>query len=117
MEPCSKLRLHQTQSKFFGIKDTHLNHLYRVLDCLSVHKEDIENVIFRNNVSLFNMSVDVVFYDVTTLYFESQKQNDLKDFGYGKDGKFNEVQVVLGLLVSSDGLPVGFDVFSGNTFE
>lgn len=117
VEPCSKLRLHQTQSKYFGIKDTHLNHLYRVLDCLSDHKEDLENDIFKNNVSLFNMSVDVVFYDVTTLYFESQKQNDLKDFGYGKDGKFNEVQVVLGLLVNSDGLPVGFDVFSGNTFE
>ncbi|MEI6789942.1 MAG: IS1634 family transposase [Myxococcaceae bacterium] len=117
VEPCSKLRLHQTQSKYFGIEEAKLHHLYRVLDLLSDHKEDLENAIFRNNVDLFNVSVDVVFYDVTTLYFESQKQNDLKDFGYGKDGKFNEVQIVLGLLVNSDGLPVGFDVFSGNTFE
>ena len=117
VEPCSKLRLHQTQSKYFGIEEAKLHHLYRVLDLLSDHKEDLENSIFKNNVDLFNMSIDVVFYDVTTLYFESQKKNDLKDFGYGKDGKFNEVQVVLGLLVNTGGLPVGFDVFSGNAFE
>lgn len=63
------------------------------------------------------MQVDVVFYDVSTLYFESIKSDELRDFGYRKDGKFNEVQIVLGLLVDTQGMPLGFDVYPGNTFE
>ena len=63
------------------------------------------------------MSVDVVFLDVTTLYFESQKVSDLKLFGFSKDCKINEVQIVVSLIVDKEGRPIGFDVFPGNTFE
>jgi transposase len=115
--PCSKLRLHQTQSKYFGTEEVKIQNLYRVLDLMSEKKEALEDSIFKQNINLFNMTVDVVLYDVTTLYFESQKQDDLRDFGYSKDCKFGEVQIVLGLLVNAEGLPVGFDVFKGNTFE
>lgn len=115
--PCSKLRLHQTQSEYFGTEEAKLHNLYRVLDLLSENKDELEENIFRRNIDLFNMSVDVVFYDVTTLYFESKKKNGVKDFGYSKDCKFGEVQVVIGLLVNTDGLPIGLDVFKGNTFE
>ena len=61
--------------------------------------------------------VDIVFYDVTTFHFESVVADDLRDFGFSKNAKFNEVQVVLGLLVDSYGAPVGFDLFPGNTYE
>ena len=117
IKPCSKLKLHETQNHYFGVGDAKIQNLYRVLDFLSDEKDKIEHEIFLKNKSLFNCSVDVVFYDVTTLYFESVLPNEMKDFGYGKDGKFGEVQVVLGLLVDADGRPVGFDVFRGNTFE
>jgi transposase len=117
LKPCSKLKLYETQNKYFGINESSLHHLYRVLDLLSDGKERIEKEIFEKNKSLFNSAVDVVFYDVTTLYFESVIADGLKDFGYSKDCKFSEVQVVLGLLVDTDGRPVGFDVFKGNTFE
>jgi len=117
VEPVSKLELYNTQNKFHGIKNVRLENLYRALDVLSTHKDGIEVFLFNKNKTLFNMSVDVVFYDVTTLYFESVKSDLLKEFGYSKDCKFGEVQVVLGLLIDNEGRPVGFDVYPGNTFE
>lgn len=59
----------------------------------------------------------LVFYDVTTLYFDSQVRVGLKDFGFSKDGRFQNTQIVVGLVVNRDGFPLYFDVFSGNTFE
>jgi transposase len=57
------------------------------------------------------------FYDVTTFYFESKTQDDLRDFGFSKDHKVNEVQVVMGLLIDAEGLPLGYELFRGNTFD
>lgn len=63
------------------------------------------------------MQVDVVFYDVTTFSFESVRKDSLRDFGFSKDAKFKEVQVVMGLLIDREGRPIGYDLFPGNTFE
>lgn len=115
--PSSKLRSFNTQDKYFGLPPVPLQHLYRSLDVLADSKDKIEAGIFQQNVSLFNMSLNVVFYDVTTFYFESQKADDLKTFGFSKDNKINDVQVVLGLLMDIEGRPVGFDLYQGNTFE
>lgn len=117
IEPSSKLRSFQRQDYYLGIEPVDLQHYYRCLDCLSDYKDQIERKIFLRNVHLFNMSVDVVFYDVTTLYFESVRNDSLKDFGFSKDHKFGEVQVVVGLLIDQEGRPVGFDVYPGKTFE
>ena len=59
----------------------------------------------------------VVFYDVTTIHFESVIADELRDFGFSKNCKFNEVQVVMGMIIDSDGLPVGYELFKGNTFD
>jgi transposase len=94
-----------------------LHHIYRTLDLLSDHKVAIEQAVFDRNRTLFNMEVDVVFYDVTTFHFESQRADDFRDFGFSKAGKVGEVQVVLGLLIDRDGRPIGFELFPGNTFD
>ncbi len=117
IDPCSKLRLFQNQSKYFGLDPVPLHHFYRALDYLAIHKDQIEQHLFKVGTSDLGLTVDVVFYDVTTLYFESVEASDLKDFGYSKDCKFGEVQVVVGLLVTSDGRPVSCNVYPGNTFE
>jgi len=117
VKPMSKLALFQNQANFLGIDDVSLQHLYRCLDFLSDHKDDIEEHIYKCNRDLFNMQVDVVFYDVTTFYFESNRPDSFKNFGYSKDCKFGEVQVVLGMIMNSEGRPVGFEYFPGNTFE
>lgn len=117
LDPKSKLGTYLNQSRYFGLKDVSLNHLYRSLDVLCDNKEKLETYIFQKNLNLFNMQVDVVFYDVTTFSFESVKKDSLRDFGFSKEGKFNEVQVVMGLIVDIEGRPIGYELFAGNTFE
>lgn len=117
LQPRSKLQTFQKQDEYLGLPEVSLNHLYRSLDLLSEHKTFLEEKLYEKNRSLFNMKIDVVFYDVTTFHFESVKADSLRDFGYSKDAKFKEVQVVLGLLIDCEGRPIGYDLFPGNTFE
>ncbi|MCL4378710.1 MAG: IS1634 family transposase [Actinobacteria bacterium] len=117
LSPSSKLAAYNGQNKYMGLKETDLHQIYRSLDVLADAKEEIEAEIFERNKSLFNMEVDVVFYDVTTISFCSERSDDLKDFGFSKDGKPNKVQVVLGLVIDCYGRPVGYELFSGNTFD
>lgn len=119
MNPRSKLKTYEKANEYFGISNEEiaLHHIYRSLDVLAELKPNLEKHLFDINTNLFNMKVDVVFYDATTIYFESKKADSLKDFGYNKDCKFNDVQVVLGLLMDQEGRPVGFEIFPGNTFD
>lgn len=117
LHPSSKLKVFKRQTRHMGLKPVALQHLYRCLDLLADQKEKIEDQLFFKNRDLFSLNIDIVFYDVTTLHFESVKVNSLKNFGYSKDGKFKEVQVVVGLLIDPEGIPIGFDVYPGNTFE
>ena len=94
-----------------------LQWMYRTLDVLAQKKEELEKHLYRQRISLFNSVVDLVFYDVTTLAFETQQTNELLQMGYSKDKKFNESQVVLGMSIDRDRMPVSFDIYPGNTFE
>ena len=68
-------------------------------------------------MNLFENKLNILFFDVTTLYFESTKQDELRDFGFSKDCKFKEVQVVLSLITTDYGMPISYELFPGNTFE
>jgi len=61
--------------------------------------------------------ISIVFYDVITLYFQIDNEDDLRKRGFSKEGKHQNPQIVLGLLVSIDGYPLAFDIFEGNKFE
>ncbi len=98
-------------------KDVMLHWLYRTLDILADNKESIEKHMYNQRISLFNTTVDLVFYDVTTLAFETQQTNEILQMGYSKDKKFNESQIVLGMSIDQDRMPVSFDIYAGNTFE
>lgn len=123
MEPISKLGLWERMlDRFYpGLfdNDIELHHLYRSLDLLSTHKEDIEKQLFYYGKDLFNVKVDVVLYDLTTLRFESTRTDmaNLPRFGYSKEKRSDCTQVVLGLLTDTEGIPLGFEVHPGNTFE
>ena len=118
LKPKSKLALFNNKEDYFNINDDlDINHLYRSLDILADNKIAIEEALFYRNKNLFNISTDIVFYDVTTFYYESKEENELKKFGYSKDGKFGDVQVVMGLMIDKNGLPIGYELFSGNTFD
>lgn len=94
-----------------------LHNFYRSLSKLSSLKDNIELHLHNEVSKISDRNFSVCFYDVTTYYFESQKSNELLNFGYSKDNKLNQVQVVMGLLIDSNGIPITYELFSGNTNE
>lgn len=123
LRPCSKLKIFEKwQDKLYPemlCAKSELHHLYRALDLLREHKEEIEGGLYWTNRNLLTMSVDVVLYDLTTLRFESVREDlgDLRRFGYSKEMRSDCTQIMLGLLIDTDGIPLGFEVYPGNTFE
>jgi len=92
--------------------------VYRYLDKLNnKHKEQLQDISYKHTLSLFKGKLSILFYDVTTLYFEASDEDDLRKIGFSKDGKGQHPQIVLGLLVSTEGYPLAFEMFEGNMFE
>ena len=101
----------------FGLT-INLDRVYRMMDMLDESAiERLKKRTYDSTLSLIGQKINVIFYDATTIYFESFTEDELKKCGYGKDGKNNQPQVLLALMVTSDGLPIDFEVFAGNTFE
>lgn len=121
VRPGSKLKIfEQWQKRFYPemlVGDIELHQLYRALTILADHKEEIETDLFWHGRDLLSEEVDVVLYDLTTLRFESTLAEGLRQFGYSKERRSDCTQLVLGLLVRPDGVPIGFEVYPGNTFE
>jgi transposase len=118
-DPCSKRANWFNQSEYLGIKPLGLHHLYRALDKLADNSKLLQRQIFETGRDLFNRELDVVFYDVTTLYFESEKEQEgkLRQMGFGKDGKIGNTQILFCMLIDQDKQPVGYRIFKGDTFE
>jgi transposase len=123
VKPGSKLKVydHWLECLYPEMVNPHLglHQLYRALDILFEHKDEIEKALFFRGRDLFSLDVDVVLYDLTTLRFESTRTDlgKLRQFGYSKERRNDCTQVVLGLLVTPEGVPLGFEVYPGNTFE
>ena len=118
-DPGSKLCTWTHQSEYLGIEPVELHHLYRSLDQLADHHERIQGCIYRSGRNLFNQKLDVVFFDVTTFYFDSDKEMEgkLRQKGFSKDGKLGKTQILFGLLIDKDKQPIGYEIYSGDTFE
>lgn len=114
--PTSKLKTVDYLFRYRGIT-VGIDTVYRFLDSLDkTYKEQVQNIAYQNTKRTLGM-ISVVFYDMTTLYFESEDEDDLRKIGFSKDGKFQHPQIMLGLLVGEGGFPIGYDIFEGNTFE
>jgi transposase len=98
-------------------KEYDLDRIYRLLDKLHPRINQIKKHTFERTKSLMPEKTDIVFFDVTTLYFESTDTDKLREFGYSKDHRFNTTQVVLALATNSDGLPIGYELFNGSKAE
>ena len=91
---------------------------YRMMDAVSegrIHR--LKQIVSQEVAGLLGGKVDVLFFDVTTLSFASDKEDALRKKGYSKDGKPHRVQVVLALVQTRQGLPIGYELFSGNTTD
>ncbi len=117
LERSSKRQNLLNLEQYFGIKHN-LNCLYRHLAKFDEKlKFAIEQEVVRIAKEHFNFDFSFVLYDVTTLYFESFKNDGFRVPGFSKDDKHNQPQVVIGLMVTKDGFPVHYEIFKGNTFE
>ena len=115
-DPLSKLATSHHLEQNLG-KVVPVHKIYRMLDRLADSDDRIKTTIAAHTTKVFGDKVDVLFFDVTTLYFESIEQDELRRFGFSKDCKFKETQVVLALIATTDGLPLSYELFAGNTFE
>lgn len=116
IEPASKLRSFELLEELFGVKYLRLE-FYRHLTDFVEQKNMIENMVLEVAKRELSFDFNLVFYDVTTLYFESFGEDKLRKPGFSKDGKSNQPQILIGLVVNKEGFPVSYEVFEGNTFE
>jgi len=115
--PDSKRASVKNLEEQFGIT-LNLDKVYRMMDKLDDRAIDKLNALaYFETRRLFNDKIDVIFFDATTLYFESFTEDEFKKNGYSKDLKFNQPQVVLALMVTKEGLPIGYQAFSGDTYD
>lgn len=114
--PTSKLKtidyLYRYQGKTLSVQE-----IYRFLDRLNEQYADQAKQIAYRHTRKILKQIAVVFYDMTSLYFEAEDEDDLRKIGFSKDGKFQHPQIMLGLLVGQQGYPIGYDIFEGNRFE
>jgi transposase len=115
--PKSKLKTTEYLYRYAG-KHYSEDDVYRYLDKLyQSYKEHIQQISFQHTKAILGNEISVVFYDVTTIYFEIDDEDDLRKTGFSKEGKHQNPQIVLGLLVSKGGYPLAYDIFEGNKFE
>ena len=116
-QPSSKVGTVDYLKSYFD-EDVELNKIYRYLDRLHNSLQDtIQQISVEHTSRIFGGRIGLVFYDVTTLYFETDHSDDFRERGFSKDGKHAQPQVVLGLLVSRDGYPLSYSLFNGSQYE
>ena len=115
--PGSKLKTVDYLDRYKGIS-IDISKVYRFMDTLHRSlKEQVEQIAFDYTKSVLGRKISVVFYDMTTLYFESSDEDDFRITGFSKDGKPQNPQILLGLLVGSHDYPIGYELFEGNKYE
>ena len=118
-QPMSKAATVEYLRSYFD-EDVKLHNIYRYMDKLhNTQREKIQQISVAHTIDVLGGRIGLVFYDVTTLYFESapDPSDELRQDGFSKDGKTAESQIVLGLLVSEDGYPLSYSVFNGKQYE
>ena len=115
--PLSKLKTVEYLYRFQGIS-IDIDAVYRFHDKLNNKlKDKVEKISYSHTLKVLKNNISAVFYDMTTLYFEASDEDDLRKTGFSKDGKHQNPQIFLGLLVGMGGYAIGYDIFEGNTYE
>ena len=108
--PLSKLKTIEYLYRYQGIM-LDIDAIYRFLDKLnSKLKEQVERIAFDHTKKILAGNISVVFYDMTTIYFEASDEDDFRKAGFSKDGKHQNPQIYLGLLVGLGGYAIGYDI-------
>lgn len=116
LEPASKLRSIELLETYFGIKHSRNKYYQSALKWIDL-KAQAESKALLFAQQEYGFEYDLLFYDVTTLYFETFEDDDLRKQGFSKDSKSQQPQILVALMVTKEGFPMAYDVFPGNTFE
>ncbi len=115
--PASKLKTAQYLNRYFSINIKE-DRIYRYLDKIySHHKETLQQISYTHTRKVLGGIISVVFYDVTTIYFQIDDEDQVRKRGFSKEGKHQNPQIVLGLLVGIEGYPLAYEIHEGNKFE
>ena len=116
-QPSSKLATVAYLRSYYK-EDVDLSRIYRYMDKLyNCQMELVQEISIAHTRRILGGNIGLLFYDVTTLYFEAAPKDDMRQAGFSKDGKTSEAQIVLGLLVSQDGYPLSYSIFNGSQYE
>lgn len=116
VEPTSKLRSIELLEQYFGKKHRRQSYYESAPKWLEL-KEKIEKDTILFSKGEYQQDFSLLFYDVTTLYFETFESDELRKPGFSKDNKSQQPQILVALMVAPNGFPVSYEVFPGNTFE
>ncbi len=116
VEPASKLRSIELLKDYFGISHRRQRY-YEFTKHWKEFKEIVEDSAVSFAKKHYNFKFDLLFYDVTTLYFESFTADELRKMGFSKDNKSQQPQILVALMVTKEGFPIAYEIFTGNTFE
>jgi len=117
-EPKSELATHRWVKKYYGLSPVEdKNQWYRALDFIVEHKDRIEHDLFKAQLDLFHQEIDIVLMDTTSVVYwgDGKKAEDILDYGYSKQKRFDLKQVIVGIFMTKDGVPIGHEVYPGNT--
>lgn len=115
--PQSKMASVDMLEENFGVS-LDLHRVYRMMDNIDdAAIERLTEITYRNTLDILGGKIDIIFFDATTVYFESFSSDEFKSIGFSKDLKFNQPQVLFCLMVNKDGLPIGYRIFPGDTYE
>ena len=114
LSPASKKRTFEDKSRYFERFDFELHDVYRSLSYFSEIGKQIQKHIHKQIVDLYGRKTELVYYDVTNYYFEIDEQDDLRKNGVSKEHRPNPI-VQMGLAMDSDGLPIAYNLYPGNT--
>lgn len=116
VEPTSKLQALWLIKEYFGIRHSR-KCFYEMLPKTGALKDRIETKVLAIAKKELNFDFSLVFYDVTTLYFESSQSDDFRKTGFSKDNKPQQPQILVALIVNKEGFPVAYEIFEGSKFE
>lgn len=114
--PASKLATKELSKKFIEQPNFELQHIYRALEVISKENEFIQSELYKNSLKVSKRNTGVLYYDCTNYFFELEQENGLKQYGPSKEHRPNPI-VQMGLFMDGDGIPLAFNITSGNTNE
>lgn len=114
--PASKLATKELSKKFMEQPNFELHDIYRALEVISRENEFIQSELYKNSLKISKRNTGVLYYDCTNYFFELEQEDGLKQYGPSKEHRPNPI-VQMGLFMDGDGIPLAFNITSGNTNE